>query len=200
MFGNLFKSKRERELGREIAMQRTMSSDRQLIKKLEKHEHQYMEKALRAKKQGDQGNFKQLCGMVAQTTNQRRGIESQLLRFETMMQKRDQFRSMKEFAGGLKAMAHSISDVVKEVDADQMIRDVETSLMNNQQMETTMDMVLDRISESGLTENVPEGGISANDVERIVGDQAAAEEANAGVDREIEAGLKAIERELTGES
>ncbi|MCP3696130.1 MAG: hypothetical protein GY917_28285 [Planctomycetaceae bacterium] len=51
-----------------------------------------------------------------------------------------------------------------------------------------------------MTENVPEGGISANDVERIVGDQAAAEEANAGVDREIEAGLKAIERELTGES
>ena len=134
MFGNLFKSKRQRELGREIAMQRTLTSHRQLTKKLEKHEHQYMEKALRAKKQGDQGNFKQLCGMVAQTTNQRRGIESQLLRFETMMQKRDQFRSMKEFAGGLKAMAHSISDVVKEVDADQMIRDVETSLMNNQQM------------------------------------------------------------------
>ena len=200
MFGNLFKSKRQRELGREIAMQRTLTSHRQLIKKLEKHEHQYMEKALRAKKQGDQGNFKQLCGMVAQTTNQRRGIESQLLRFETMMQKRDQFRSMKEFAGGLKAMAHSISDVVKEVDADQMIRDVETSLMNNQQMEATMDMVLDRISESGLTENVPEGGISANDVERIVGEQAAAEEANAGVDREIEAGLEAIQRELTGES
>ena len=138
--------------------------------------------------------------MEAPTAIQRRGIESQLLRFETMMQKRDQFRSMKEFAGGLKAMAHSISDVVKEVDADQMIRDVETSLVNNQQMETTMDMVLDRISESGLAEDIPDGGISAGDVERIVGEQAAAEEANAGVDREIEAGLKAIQRELTGES
>ena len=66
---------------------------------------------------------------------------------------------MKEFAGGLKAMASSISDVVKEVNADEMIRDVETSLANNQQMETTMDMVLDRISETGLAENVPEGGI-----------------------------------------
>ena len=61
-------------------------------------------------------------------------------------------------------------------------------------------MVLDRISETGLTENITEGGISANDVERIVGEQAAAEEATADVDREIEAGLKAIERELTGES
>ena len=199
MFGNLFKSQRQRELDREIAMQRTLTSHRQLVKKLEKHERQYMEKALRAKKQGDAGNFGQLCGMVAQTINQRRGIESQLLRFETMMQKRDQFRSMKEFAGGLKAMASSISDVVKEVNADEMIRDVETSLANNQQMEATMDMVLDRISETGLTENVPEGGISANDVERIVGEQAAAEEASADVDKEIEAGLKAIERELTGE-
>ena len=99
MFGNLFKSHRQREMDREIAMQRTLTSHRQLVKKLEKHERQYMEKALRAKKQGDAGNFGQLCGMVAQTINQRRGIESQLLRFETMMQKRDQFRSMKEFAG-----------------------------------------------------------------------------------------------------
>ena len=200
MFGNLFKSQRQRELDREIAMQRTLTSHRQLIKKLEKHEHQYYQKALRAKKQSDQGNFTQLCAMVAQTTNQRRGIESQLLRFETMMQKRDQFRSMKDFAGGLKAMARSISDVVKEVNADEMIRDVETSLASNQQLEATMDMVLDRISETGMTEGVTDGGITAGDVERIVGEQAAAEEANADVDKEIEAGLKAIERELTGES
>lgn len=200
MFGNLFKSKRQRALDRDIAMQRTLATHRQLIKKLEKHEHQYYEKALRAKKQGDQGNFTQLCAMVAQTQNQRRGIESQLLRFETMMQKRDQFQSMKDFAGGLKAMARSISDVVKEVNADEMIRDVETSLASNQRLETTMDMVLDRITESGMTEGSTDGGITAESVERIVGEQAAAEETNANVDKEIEAGLKAIERELTGES
>ncbi len=198
MFGNLFKSKRQRETERSIAIQRALSLHRQHINKLQKHERNYMEKAIRAKKQGDQANFGRLCGMVAQTTNQRRAIESQLLHFETILQKRDQFRLMKDFASGLKAMTRSMKDVVKEVNAEDMLNDVEESLAYNSQMEATMDLVLDRISSSGLDESSSAEGISASDIEKIVGERAAAEESSTGIDKEIDDGLKAIEKELTG--
>lgn len=197
MFGSLFKSKQQRETERQIAIQRALSLHRQHINKLQKHEREYMEKAVRAKKQGDKANFSRLCGMVAQTTNHRRAIESQLLHFETILQKRDQFRLMKDFAGGLKAMARSMGDVVKEVNAEDMLKDVETSLAHNTQMEATMDLVLDRISSSGIGESASSEGISAEEIERIVGERAAAEEGSA-IDQEIDAGLKAIEKELTG--
>ena len=198
MLGNLFKSKRQRETERNIAIQRSLSMHRQHINKLQKHERNYMEKALRAKKQGDAANFSRLCGMVSQTTNQRRAIESQLLHFETILQKRDQFRLMKDFASGMKAMTRSMKDVVKEVNADDMLKDVEQSLAYNTQMEATMDLVLDRISTSGIGETASADGISAEEIEKIIGERAAAEEGAANVDKEIDAGLKAIERELTG--
>ncbi len=50
MFGNLFKSKRQREMDREIAIQRALGLHRQQIAKLQQHERQYMEKAIRARK------------------------------------------------------------------------------------------------------------------------------------------------------
>ena len=199
MLGNLFKSKRQRELERDIAIQRSLTMHRSHINKLTQHERQYMEKALRAKKQGDKANFTRLCSMVAQTTNQRRGIESQLLHFETILQKRDQFKLMKEFAGGLKAMARSIGDVLKEVNAEDMLRDVEVSLAQSTQMEATMNLVLDRISTSSMNENIPADGITTDAIEKLLGERAAAEEGALSIDKEIDAGLAAIDRELKKE-
>ena len=199
IFHSLFKSKRQRELERDIAIQRALSMHRQQSGKLQQHERQYMEKALRAKKAGDRQNFSRLCAMVAQTTNQRRAIESQLLYFETILQTRDKVRLFKEFAGGMKAMAKSIGEVFGEFDADEVLLDVESALAQSTQLETTMDLVLDRISASGMADKVGSGGISAEQIEQIISDQAAADETSS-TDKEIEAGLNAIERELTREN
>ncbi len=135
--------------------------------------------------------------MVAQTINQRRAIESQLLYFETILQTRDKVRLFKDFAQGMKAMARSIGEVFRDFDAGDVMRDVENALAQSTQLETTMSMVLDRISASDLASVSEAGGIGAEDIERIVSEQAASQEAS--VDKEIEAGLKAIERELTKE-
>lgn len=199
MFSHIFKSKRQRELERDIAIQRALGMHRQHINKLQQHERQYMEKSLRARKSGDKLNFSRLCGMVAQTMNERRAIESQLLHFETILQTRDKARLFGEFAGGMKAMARSIGEVFRELNTKEMLTDVETALAQSTQLEATMDLVLDRISSSGLAQ--PSGeGVSAADIERIVSEQAVAEESGgAAIDKDIEAGLSAIERELTGE-
>lgn len=195
MFDRLFKSKRQRELEREIAIQRALGLHRQHANKLQQHERQYMEKALRAKKAGDKVNFQRLCRMVAQTTNERRAVESQLLYFETILQTRDKVRLFKDFAGGMKAMAKSIGDVFRDFDAGDILKDVETALAQSTQLESTMSLVLDRISATEMTSSSGAEAISAEDIERIVAGQETAGEAN--IDKEIEAGLKAIERELT---
>jgi hypothetical protein len=197
MFDNLFKSRRQRELEREVAIQRALAMHRQHAAKLQEHERQYMDKAVRAKKSGDKSNFQRLCRMVAQTTNERRAIESQLLYFETILQTRDKVRLFKDFAGGMKAMARSIGDVFRDFDAGDVLHDVETALAQSGQLEATMGLVLDRISAAGVNTSAGADGISAEEVERILSEQSAAEGASA--DKEIEAGLKAIERELTKE-
>jgi hypothetical protein len=194
MFDKLFKSKRQRELEREIAIQRALGLHRQHANKLHQHERQYMEKALRAKKAGDKINFQRLCRMVAQTTNERRAVESQLLYFETILQTRDKVRLFKDFAGGMKAMAKSIGDVFRDFDAGDILKDVETALAQSTQLESTMSLVLDRISATEMTSSSGAEAISAEDIERIVAGQETAGEAS--IDKEIEAGLKAIEREL----
>jgi hypothetical protein len=195
---SIFKSRQQRELERDIAIQRALALHRQHAAKLQQHERQYMEKALRAKKAGDKANFQRLCRMVAQTTNERRAIESQLLYFETLLQTRDKVRLFKDFAQGMKAMARSIGDVFRDFDAGDVLRDVETALAQSSQLESAMGMVLDRVSSAQMSAPVNAEGISAEDVERIVSEQAVAEAASP--DREIDAGLKAIEREMTRET
>jgi hypothetical protein len=196
MFRRLFRSRRQRELDRELAIQRALGLHRQHAAKLQQHERQYMEKAIRAKRAGDRANLQRLCAMVARTTNERRAIESQLLYFETILQTRDKVRLFKDFAQGMKAMARSIGEVFREFDAGDVLRDVETALVQSGQLETTMNLVLDRISAADSLSTTRAEGISAEEVERIVAQQSAAQEAN--MDREIEAGMRAIERELAG--
>lgn len=196
MFDRLFRSKRQREMDRDIAIQRALGLHRQHAAKLAQHERQYMEKAIRAKRAGDKSNFQRLCAMVAQTTNERRSTESQLLYFETILQTRDKVRLFKDFAQGMKAMARSIGDVFKEFDAGDVLRDVETALAHSSQLESTMGLVLDRISAAGMSTPTDAEGIAAQDVERIVTERAAATESS--VDADIESGLQAIERELKG--
>jgi hypothetical protein len=195
MFSNLFKSKQQREMDRNIAIQRALAMHRQQVGKLEQHERGYMEKALRAKKSGDQANFQRLCAMVAQTVNERRAIESQLLYFETMLQTRDKAKLFQEFAGGMKAMTKSISEAFAGLNTSEIMRDVETAMAQSGQMESAMNLVLDRISANQSFVGVPEGGLTATGVEQMLNEKTVLE--NADFDKQIESGLAALRLTLS---
>ena len=168
---------------------------RQQVTKLEQHERGYMEKALRAKKSGDTMNFQRLCAMVAQTVNERRAIESQLLYFETMLQTRDKAKLFQEFAGGMKAMTKSISEAFAGMNTSEIMRDVETAMAQSGQMESAMNLVLDRISASQSFIGVPEGGLSAANVEQMLNEKAVLE--NTDFDKQIESGLASLRLTLS---
>ena len=194
MFDNLFKSKRKREIERDINIQRSLTLHKQQIGKLTQHERQYMEKAQRAKQMGDNANFRQLCRLIAQTTNQRLAIESQLLHFETLIQTRDRAKLFGEFAKGMKAMSHSIRDTFQDFDAEDIMRDLDTTLAQTSQMENAMSMVLDRVSAATDVQATGPDAVTAEDVEKIINGQESS--TSDSLDKEIEASLKAIEQKL----
>lgn len=194
MFDNLFKSKQKREMERSIAIQRALAMHRQQAKKLEQHERGYMEKAIRAKKAGDLVNFQRLCAMVAQTMNERRAIESQLLYFETMLQTRDKARLFQEFAVGMKAMTKSIGDAFAGINTTEIMNDLENAMQQSDRMESAMNLVLDRISANQSMTTVSEGGLSAENVEKMLSEQVAFDASD--VDRQIESGLAALRDSL----
>jgi len=194
MFKNLFKSKRQREIEREINIQRSLSLHKQQVNKLTQHERQYMEKAQRAKKMGDNANLRQLCKLIAQTTNQRRAIESQLLHFETLIQTRDRAKLFGEFAKGMKAMSLSIRDTFQEFNAEEIMRDLDTTLVQTTQMENAMSMVLDRVSAISDMQVAGEESVTADDVLKSINERT--ENASDSIDKEIDACLKAIDQTL----
>ena len=194
MFDKLFKSKQQREMDRNLAIQRSLAMHRQQVSKLEQHERGYTEKAIRAKKSGDMANFQRLCVMVAQTMNERRAIESQLLYFETMLQTRDKAKLFQEFACGMKAMTKSISEAFDGVNTTEIMNDVEKAMAQSGQMETSINIVLDRISASQTMATVPEGGLSAKQVESMISEKMALE--NDSVDKQIDASLNKLRQTL----
>ncbi|MDO4551057.1 MAG: hypothetical protein Q4C96_07380 [Planctomycetia bacterium] len=192
MFGNLFKSKRQREQEREMTIRTAISKQRQMSNRLRKDERRFMEMAIRAKKENDTKNFKIASNLVAQTIMKRRAIDSQLLHFEIVLQIRDQARLFGEFGQGMKAMAKSVNEVFKEFNDGQMIQDLDNILQQNLSMEEMMNNVLDRITETSdtLTSDAAMQGISGEVVEKMM------TESSDDSSSEIDAQLKAIEAEL----
>jgi hypothetical protein len=200
MLGSIFKSKEQREMERSMAIRRALNTHERHIKQLERHEREYMEKALRAKKTGDKQNLQVLCGMIAQTSNERRAIQSQLLHFQTLIQTRERMALYDDFRGAMEALSKSVGQMFKDFNAEELMRNVETTVAQSEQVKMAMDMVLDRIASTGMSTPEISDGVSAADIERLIGQQAVAEERSAGGQtNEIDGHLKDIERLLSGE-
>ena len=187
MFGNLFKSKRNREIERDVRIKQSLLKQKQAVAKLEKHEREYMEKALQAKRNGDTANFRRLCAMAAKTANFKHGIQSFLLHFETMMQTRDMAQTLQQFAGGAKEITRSISEAFAGINVAEMFQDFDTAIAQSSELETVMSTVLDKISSVEPDSFESGGGISAEDVERTLNEKAALEDKS--LDRAIDASL-----------
>ncbi len=196
--GGLLKTKEEREMDRQITILNSVSKQKQLIKKLQKHEREYMKKAVQAKRQKDMINFKRLCSMVAQTIVQRRNMESQLLFFETLQQTCEKVQIFKEYALGLKSMTRTISDIYKDFNSGELMREINIIMTQSTTMQTGMNAVMERIStasDSMLDEDQTDG-IKLSEIEQTVSSLADAEDESSGLDSSIDEKINQIEDEL----
>jgi len=197
--GGLFKSRQQRQLERDMAIQNVVDLHKRRIRDLNKHERGYCEKAIRAKRQGDKVNYDKLARMLVQTINERRRVESALLTFEALVQTKDKIESYGQFAKGLQAATKSISAVFRNVDLSKTVTELNLAMARAKQMDRTMTMVLDRVSDSAIVGEY-EGDEEAVDIQQIdsmLTERAQIEEGQ--VDGKIDEMLNQIENQLKKE-
>ena len=197
--GGLIKSKQQRQLERDMAIQGVLDLHKRRIRDLNKHERGYCEKAIRAKRQGDKGNYQKLAKLLVQTMNERRRIESALLTFESLVQTKEKIEGYGQFAKGLQAATKSIASVFKNVDLAKTVNELNMSMAKAKQMDRTMSMVLDRISGTAFDVEYEEGeeAVSFEQIDSMITERAQIEEGK--VDGKIDEMLGEIESQLKKE-
>jgi hypothetical protein len=115
-----------------------------------------------------------------------------------MLLARDSAKLFAEFAGGIKEMSHSIRDTFKNFNADEVMSDIETMAVQTSQMQSAMDMVLDKISATSETMNESQSDsadmVSADEIARTINSQF--ENSAGSIDKDIDAALKSIEQQI----
>jgi hypothetical protein len=197
--GSLFKSKMQRQLERDMAVQNVVDLHRRRVRDLNKHERGYCEKAVRAKRQGDKANYQKLIKLLVQTMNERRRVESALLTFESLVQTKEKIEGYGSFAKGLQAATKSISTVFKDIDLTKTMGELNMAMARAKQMDRTMNMVLDRVSGSTLDADYEgdDEAVGFEQVDSMISEKAGLEEGQ--VDGQIDQMLSDIESQLKKE-
>jgi hypothetical protein len=197
--GGLFKSRQERQLERDMAIQNVIDLHKRRVRDLNKHERGYCEKAIRAKRQGDKVNYDKLARLLVQTINERRRVESALLTFEALVQTKDKIESYGQFAKGLQAATKSIVSVFKNVDLAKTVTELNMAMARAKQMDRTMTMVLDRVSDSAIVGEYEgdEEAVDVSQIDSMISERAQMEEGQ--VDGKIDEMLSEIENQLKKE-
>lgn len=197
--GGLFKSRQQRHLERDMAIQNVIDLHRRRVRDLNKHERGYCEKAIRAKRQGDKVNYEKLSRLLVQTINERRRVESALLTFEALVQTKDKIESYGQFAKGLQAATKSISAVFKNVDLSKTVTELNMAMSRAKQMDRTMTMVLDRVSDSAFVGEYEgdEEAVDISQIDSMISERAQVEEGQG--DGKIDEMLSQIENQLKKE-
>ena len=198
--GNLFKSKQRRQLEREMAIQNVLSLHKRRIKELTGHERRYADMAVRARREGDKSNFQKLLRLTAQTMNERRRLNSALLSFEALVQTQKRIEGYAQFAGGMDKATQAIQQVFEGLDLSNVATKVREASTQAQSLDATMNNVLDQVSMSlfETPDDVTEGAVSVEDVEKLLTEEA--EGAEASADDEVKRLLGRVEKKLKEES
>jgi hypothetical protein len=196
----LFKSTQRRQLERDMAIQNVLDLHLRRIRDLNKHERAYCEKAIRAKRQGDKGNYQKLAKLLVQTMNERRRIESALLTFESLVQTKEKIEGYGQFAKGLKAATKSISSVFRHIDLANTVSELNMAMARAKQMDRTMSMVLDRVSDTTFEVDYEgeEEAVSIEQIDTMIAERA--QMAEGQVDGKIDEMLGEIESQLKKET
>jgi hypothetical protein len=192
----IFKSKAEKRIEWEITVRKGLARIRRQIASQEKNEKGYVTKAKRAKAMGASDQFAFLRATLKKTASQRRLLERQLLNLETAVQMRDQVEANASFAQAMGAVSRAIGQMFSSVDLTKTQAQFEKAMAQAQSMEERVALFLD-VSAGAMTdyEGAPEDLVPDDEVDRMLGEEAAAEE-GAVNDREIAEGLAAVRAEL----
>ncbi len=192
----LFKSKEERKIERDMEIRRGINEFKRNLRSLERHEKEYLKKAKRAKQIGAPDQLEFIKRTLKQTASQRRLLERQLLAIETAAQRKDQAEMQGQFYRSLAAISRSIGEVMRDVNPAEAQKNFEKAMAQAETVEQQAQLFLEMSSETMFTEAAAsEDLVKDEEIDRLIEAEVAHDESKL-VDKEIEAGLGEIEKEL----
>ena len=192
----LFKSREERRIERDIIARKALANFRRQIIEQERHEKEYVKKAIRAKQLGDAKMLNTLKAQVKRTHVMRYRFERSMLVLETAMQAKEQIESFQGFGSAMSAISKSIEQAFGVTDLVKTQREYEQAMGKAENMEQRIDLFLESSFDAvqDISDAEASGAMSDEDLDQLISADAAKAE---DVDSEIEAGLKDVERELS---
>jgi len=192
----IFKSREEKKMERDLEVRKGINSIKRNLKDLDKHSKEYIDKAKKAKRIGDDSQLKFIKSALKKTALSRKLRERQLLSLETALQIKNQAESDGEFAKAMMEVSKSISEVYGATDLAKTQRNFEKALLQAETLQDRMQIFVEMTSESlSSADEEAEKILSDKDIDRMIDEEAVHEE-KGELDKEIQKGLKEIEEEL----
>lgn len=194
----LFESAAARERRRRIQIRKAMTFINKEIANCRQHTKGYVEKAKRAKQIGDREQLEKFRLAWRRTVNMQNQLERQLLGIEGMVQLKNQAEASSKFAGAMNAISKSIADLFGKIDFARTQASLAQAREQAQALEEEMNLLLDETTENIYDytgETSREAVVTDEEFERLVEDEVIHDEGKT-FDREIEAHMREIEREL----
>ncbi|MFQ5653137.1 MAG: hypothetical protein ACE5GW_00215 [Planctomycetota bacterium] len=193
----LFKSRDDRRIEREIEVRKGINLVRRNIRDLEKNERDYLKKARQALQMGSRDQVGFLKMTIKRTASQKRALERQLLNIETALQIKNQAEAHAQFAKAMNAVSRSIGEMFGSTDLTETQREFEKAMVKAQTLEEQMDLFLDMSSSSMFGyEGAGEDLVTDEEIDRMIEDEAVAEESKSELDQAIADGLDEVRKEL----
>ena len=167
---NLFKSKAQRQMDREIEIRRGIQTLRRNLRNLDKNIADYRAKAVRAKQISADDQLKVLKEAIRRSLAQVRLQERQLLAIETATQMKTQAESMEQFASSMQAVSQSIAASFGGTDLTHTLANYERAMSQAKDMEERMNLFLDMSSDVMGSEGAGDAMVSMDEIDRLIDD------------------------------
>ncbi|KAF0243384.1 MAG: hypothetical protein FD180_3424 [Planctomycetota bacterium] len=196
----IFKSREEKRIERDLEVRKGIGAIKRNLKDMDKHTKEYIDKAKKAKRIGDNDQLKFIKSALKKTALGKKMRERQLLSLETAMQIKNQAESDGEFARAMMEVSKSISEVYGATDLAKTQKNFERAMLQAETLQDRMQIVVESMSDTLATSDEDaEKILSDKDIDKMIDDEAVHEE-KGELDKEIEKGLKEIEEEMGKES
>lgn len=193
----IFKSKDEKRFERDFEVRKGISYVKKNIKQLNQFEKDYIDKAKRARRIGDLEQYNFIKSVLKKTIAAKKIRERQLLSIETALQLKNQAESDSQFAQAMLSVSKSIAEIYGATDLAKTQKEFEKAMMQAENLQQRMELFLETTSESlsSGAQDIPEDIISDKDIDKMLEEESAHDE-KSEFDKEIDQGLKDIEKEL----
>jgi len=189
----LFKSSEERKLERDMEIRKGLSRIKKQIRQFEREETDFIKKAKRARKLGDEAQLRVIKSNLKRTAYTRRMMERQLLNLEVFKQLKGQAEAQADFARSLETVSEAIAESYGSVNLAQVHKNCERAINQSESMQSMMDLMMEQTSESMADMEGAQSDdlVSDAEIDNLI-DEAIVAEENRDVDGKIGSRLDSL--------